>query len=217
MKLGMLICVPSWPDFPLRAALADALLPRACAACERAANGPFCAACAETLSPTPPGSVGSFVYAGALATAVRHAKRGDFTRARALAELWSDALATGPSDAVTFVPAPWQRLVRRGFDLPAVLAQAVALRHGVPLLNTLRVVRHDAPLSQGASRAERQVFVKGRFVARTPLAAHRLLVIDDVTTTGATLHEALAVLAAAGAEPVARALAATADSTGAPR
>jgi ComF family protein len=163
-----------------------------------------------------PDDVSAFVYGGPLQVAVQHAKFGpDESTARALARLWVHHLRAGTLppmpdvDLVTWVPVPLRRLLRRGFDMPALLAAALARSLGKPWVDVLDVTRGDAPLSQGADKAARHARVQGRYRVRCDVRGKRVLLIDDVRTTGATLDEAARVLSEAGAEVVVRALAQT--------
>lgn len=190
----------------------DALLPRPCAACEKpAGRGVFCPVCAETLEPPPAGAhaLAAFAYGGALSDAVRQAKfHPDEARARALVPAFAEALlrrrAELPeADLVTWVPLHWRRRLSRGFDLPALLAKGGADALGLPLKDTLRSTRLDPPLSLASDMGRRDQAVRGRYAARSrSIAGARVLLVDDVVTTGATLREAARVLLEAGASAV---------------
>jgi predicted amidophosphoribosyltransferase len=179
----------------------DALLPPSCAACDAPTEKPLCARCLEAVEVTPDGTV---LYGGPIANAVRAAKFGrDVTRAMALGRFWAEHMESCPQvDAITFVPAHWRRRVVRGFDLPAVLSSTIAKKHQLPLIDALVAVRKDPPLSFGADKAMRQLAVAGRYRVRRQVSGKRLLLVDDVKTTGATLNEASKVLSDAGAQVV---------------
>lgn len=198
----------------------DALLPRRCAATDvPLAEGELSATALDTLLPAPPGSGAPWLYGGALQQALVRAKfEPDEGRARALARLWVRAIAEGevpppfprdfPCAAVTFVPAHWRRRLRRGFDLPPLLAAALAAHYRLPVVDVLVCVRHDPPLSAGLDREARQARSTGRYrLRRAPPGP--LLLVDDVITTGATLAAAAAPLSAAGVPVVQAALAMT--------
>ncbi len=212
----------TWP-----ADLVDALLPARCLACGESSSTStnprrsFCATCDEQLEPSST-SPSAFLYVGPLATVIRRAKYGrDVAVARGLARWWHqrivvDATASPAAvvaDAVTFVPAHWTRRLRRGFDLPALLASSLALP-SVPLVDLLVARRRDPRLAEAASKEERASIVAGRFELRAPetiaaLAEKRVFVVDDVRTTGATLNEACRVLERGGVIPVPMPLAIT--------
>ena len=133
--------------------------------------------------------------------------QGDAGLAGALARL----LAAAPgaeallASAHRLVPMPLStpRLRERGFNQAALLAGPLAPRRcdGASLLR----IRHTAALS-GLDRAARQAQVRGAFAVEPGragrIAGQRILLVDDVMTSGATLHEAARVLLAAGAATV---------------
>lgn len=112
------------------------------------------------------------------------------------------ALPDEPVDAVVPVPLHPRRVRERGFDPVYELGRVVARAQGAPLAATA-LVRTRATASQtGLARAARRRNVAGAFAAYGPQSARlrgaTVLLVDDVVTTGATLHEAAAALRAAG-------------------
>lgn len=140
-----------------------------------------------------------FAYGGPLADLVRRAKfHPDESAARALVALWAKEAAHHVRhrdlsvDAIGYVPAHWRRRARRGFDLPALLAEGLAKELSRPIFHGVTCVRYRPPLSSGSSRTERADATKGCFVTAPP--PPKLLLVDDVVTTGATLAEVREVL-----------------------
>ena len=109
-------------------------------------------------------------------------------------------------DVVTWAPTSASRRHRRGFDQAELVARRVALQLGVPCR---RLLRRDgaAPPQTGLDRATR---LHGPAFTASP-AAHgrRVLVVDDVVTTGSTLRSAARALDLAGAAGVIKAAVAT--------
>jgi ComF family protein len=106
-------------------------------------------------------------------------------------------------EAVIPVPLHWQRRWRRGFNQAEILGRAVARRHGIPLLRRALVRRRPTPPQQGDATA-RRANVRDAFSVRTPrrVCGRRLLLVDDVFTTGATANACAAALRRAGAAGV---------------
>lgn len=136
-----------------------------------------------------------------------------------LAALLDDFLTEHSADAALFgervvcspIPLGAKRLKERGVNqVEEILKETRAVRSGLlPLVHALERVR-ETKMQSTLPRAERLINVRGAF-STTP-AAHALhgttvLLIDDVTTTGATLHEAASVLERMGVRVMALALA----------
>jgi predicted amidophosphoribosyltransferase len=219
----------------LAVAAVDAVLPPRCLSCELylddvtavvavvgdAGLGAslLCPLCRDQLRAATD-SPAYFAYGGILADLTKRAKYSrDTATGLGLARLFADAVAAedarggtslGAIDVVTYVPAPLARVVSRGFDLPALLAEQAASALSRPCVPLLRVTRRDPRLANAADAEERARLVAGRFVADPQQASgKRVLLVDDVVTTGATTVEATAVLAGAGVDVVVRCLAQT--------
>ena len=114
--------------------------------------------------------------------------------------------------AVCFVPTHWRRRVQRGFDLPALFARSVAEWLKTPLIDALVCKQFHEPLSLSSSREQRIQSVKNRYQLRISpncIRQKRVLLVDDVVTTGATLQSAQKTLQAEQAIVKCLALAAT--------
>ena len=107
-------------------------------------------------------------------------------------------------DAAVPVPLHFRRLFARGFNQSAVIARMVARSAGVPCLTGAVVRTRVTPPQAALRRREREVNLKGSFKAARPAAlrGRRVLLVDDVCTTGATVAECARVLRDAGAESV---------------
>ncbi|RRD58768.1 ComF family protein [Comamonadaceae bacterium OH2545_COT-014] len=125
--------------------------------------------------------------------------------AAALADLMRQApgaaQALDAADAVLPVPASRQRLAARGYNPALLLARQLAPRRAVLADALLRL--HDAPPQRTLNRRERLARVQGAFAAAphhaAALSGRRLVLVDDVMTTGATVRAAASALRAAGA------------------
>lgn len=128
--------------------------------------------------------------------------------ARPLADLLMRALPRDERfDAVVPVQLHWRRQWSRGFNQSALLAHSVARRAGIPMRQVLRRVRSTA-VQAGLSHGERRRNVTAAFRLRRGLrrarqvAGKRILLIDDVMTTGATAAACARTLKRAGAARV---------------
>ena len=111
---------------------------------------------------------------------------------------WRDRI-----EAVVSVPTHWKRRFNRPFHAADALASHVAGRTGRPNVSVLRRVR-AGPHQIGLSPTERTANVRGAFALRkgVTLRDARVLLVDDVKTTGATLEECAKVLRRGGAAEV---------------
>lgn len=107
-------------------------------------------------------------------------------------------------DVLTWVPISKRRRKKRGYDQAHLLAKETAKQLGVPCVPTLMKLRDNPPQSRSKDASERRGNVRGVYKAYRPdtFSDKRVLLIDDVITTGSTLSEAAAVLRMAGAASV---------------
>lgn len=146
-------------------------------------------------------------YEGALRELIHVYKYGRVqTLAKPLGDLLAAALPREERfDAVTAVPLHWRRQWQRGFNQSELLARSMAARYGIPVVRALRRVR-STETQAGLSNTRRRENVATAFECRRgarALAGKRILLIDDVMTTGSTAAACARVLKRAGAAKVA--------------
>jgi ComF family protein len=193
------------------AALSSALVPPRCAGCD-APGSWLCNECRD-LEPVRGGTprlpiTAAGEHAGGLRRAIHRFKYRD---ERALAEQLGDLVAARIAadiargvvlDAVVPVPLHPERARQRGYDQTALLGMVVATATALPCHPALHRIAYARPQVE-LDRLERARNVAGAFVGIAgSLAGARVALVDDVTTTGATLREAARAARAAGARSV---------------
>ena len=211
------------------------LFPARCVGCG-VSNEPVCATCRASVpnAPAIPAPVGvdtlwaPFAYDGPIRDVVAQVKyRGQRHAvawlAKAMAEVTADALAHEAVGMVTWIPTTPARRRQRGFDHAELLARALGRQLGCecPVIGSLRANHVESAMDgsqvayasqTGRSAVDRHA--RARFAATRRCDGITVLLVDDVATTGATLHAGAAALRVVGA---ARVLAVTAARTAPPR
>ncbi|MBQ7693135.1 MAG: ComF family protein [Oscillospiraceae bacterium] len=107
-------------------------------------------------------------------------------------------------DIITWVPVSRRRLRQRGYDQARILAEETAKKLGLPCVKLLEKKIHTRAQSSISNTEERRRNAKGAYVCSAPalVRGRRVLLIDDIVTSGATLSECAAMLKNAGAAAV---------------
>lgn len=195
--------------------------PPRCLACGAIDPGPFCGLCGEPAV-TPPAFldgvplVAGGAYAGSLSAAIRRFKYQRSPQLSGPLSSWlAPRIAAAVPPGLCWVPVPLhpERLAERGYNQAALLAAGLARRLAGTarprLLFRTRGTAHQARLS----RSERQRNVRDAFSLHGRPPA-RVILVDDVVTTGATVRGCVEVLGRAGVAVVAIVTLARAESAG---
>jgi ComF family protein len=204
-----IVCqAPGQPGRDLCAAC-HAALPRQRHACPRCALPlPQAATCGHCLQHPPPLEAvhAAFDYAFPLDSLLPRLKfHRDFAAGRVLAQCMAERFATLPRPAL-LIPLPLHRsrLRQRGYDQTLELARPLARALGLPLrtdlLDRCKPTRAQSTLDAEARRRNLQGAFKVSTTGPLPV---QVVLLDDVMTTGATLHAAALALRAAGVQRVA--------------
>ena len=146
--------------------------------------------------------------------------RFKFGRRRQYAQVYAQQLAIKLSDSfaeeadiISWVPVSFLRKLKRGYDQSELLAKAIARELGLKAAPVLKKKRHTPPQSTLRDPAYRRANVQGAYKPLSPakLVGKRILLIDDVVTTGATASECARVLLISGAKEVSLAAVAAAS------
>ena len=193
-------------------------LPARCLCCGRAVRPErlFCPGCVPALPKEPLSREFPLPGGGSLAVAAcfpyekgfrRTLHRLKFQEERALARPLGTLMAEAASslgeelDGVTWVPMSPQKLRRRDYNQSELLAKAVAKELGLPAWNLLEQVR-ETDTQHSLTRAQRADNVRGAYRAKGATLGKRVLLVDDIVTTGATLRACAQGLYGAGAQKV---------------
>lgn len=149
-----------------------------------------------------------FYYEGKVREAVHRFKfRGRSGYAVYFAEYMAESVAENIErqiDVISFVPVSRKRLAERGYDQAKLLAEKTADMLGLPFMPLL-IKERDNPPQSGIDGAEkRRANVLGAYRVTDPdyVGGKRILLVDDVCTTGATMGECAKTLLLCGAEEV---------------
>lgn len=192
--------------------------PERCVSCGKMVDAPgFCEKCAGEVIPAPCKSqvecsfgccdlFSLYLYTGSARRALINMK---FNRRPKSSEYFGRELAkriaadcrTG-FDAICFVPMTSAGVKKRGYNQAELIAKAVSEETGIPIFAAGLVKRCENKAQHKLNAAERRLNVKGVFSVWDDVAGKRILLIDDIKTTGATLGECCDMLMLAGAKSV---------------
>ncbi len=187
--------------------LLSLITPPVCPICGRPqSGGMLCPGCADGQAKID-GIRSPFVFDGVIRQAIHELKyRNLRALAIPLAELLHDYIVDNPVPGDILVPVPLhrKRWRERGYNQSGLLARELGKLSGLPVADNCLVRRHHAlPQARSASVSKRRSNVADAFTCPDgKLKDKRVLLIDDVATSGATLNTCAGVLKSAGAASV---------------
>ena len=151
------------------------------------------------------GAAYAYYYGGPAGGLVRNLKYRGVTRlapgmGRAMARAFEGIQPTG-ADCVVPVPMHKKRLRKRGFNHAALLAHEAGDRLGLPTIDALERVRNTRQQAR-LPDAKRRVNMEGAIALAGDVKGRRVILVDDVCTTGATANACAKALLGGGAEAV---------------
>lgn len=160
--------------------------------------------CWQCLKKAPPFSkvINYGLYEGLLAVAINHLKFHGLKRlAKPLGRLLL-SFDLSEIDGIVPVPLSIKRLRERGFNQSLLIARVISKEIRVPLLMNTLLKKKETPPQTDLSARKRLLNLKNAFEIKGDIRGLRLLLVDDVMTTGATVRECSKELMKAGAKEV---------------
>lgn len=166
----------------------------------------YCAGCASTRHFFVRGFA-PFAYEGAVRDSIlrmKYSHRAEYAAfyARAAARFGQKFLGGWKAEAVVPIPVHRNRLIRRGYNQAALFAREFAGVTGIPCVEALTRVHSTKPMKELGAEERRRNLVRAFRVDPSVRIPARVLIADDIYTTGATVDAAAAVLIRAGAREV---------------
>jgi ComF family protein len=183
------------------------IVPPCCPRCGRPLfQSNICPGCIEAKAEID-GIRAPFLFSGVIRNAIHELKyRNLRAAAPRLAGFLHDFLLENPMPGDVLVPVPMhsKRQRERGYNQSSLLAVELGHLHGMPVVQNCLVRRtYTPPQARTSSAADRHKNMDGAFACRDDrLRGKQVILIDDVSTSGATLNACAGVLKSAGAAAV---------------
>lgn len=188
--------------------LLNLLFPPKCQVCGCIGEKALCAECQSKIKLINRREGNVFLcasYEGIMKKAIKRLKfRGKTSLAAVLGDIMSKNIPPGEFDCIIPVPLHKNRFKERGFNQSELLARAISKRYDIPLYTDVLLRDKETKHQFDLSREERFRNVQGAFDIKMneKISGQRILVVDDIYTTGATINESSRLLYLNGAKKV---------------
>lgn len=132
----------------------------------------------------------------------RHARWRVVALAELMSWLYAEVIKEWKIEAITFVPQSRLDIGEKGYNPPARIAEILANNWQLPLLKNQLRARHKKKMQKTLNLEERRKNLKNIYYSRGKIPFQRILLVDDVYTTGATIDACSLILKENGAEHV---------------
>jgi len=175
-----------------------------CDICAMPFSSEYAKVCGRCLKKAPPFSmaVNYGLYEGVLAEAINQLKFHGLKRLSKPLGRLLHSMEIPVIDGIVPVPLNAKSLRERGFNQSLLIARVVSRIRKIPLLMDVLIKKKETPPQIGLSANERLLNLKDAFEVRGDIRGLRILLVDDVMTTGATVTECSKQLIKADAEDV---------------
>lgn len=198
-------CHNCWPNVPF---ISNSTCPTCCKPEAHAATRHYSCPSCQTHMPLYSNLLSLYYYQPPIMHLVKQLKyQQQIHIANTIAKYWIKRFNNELKDYELLVPIPlhWRRLVWRGYNQSYELAKRLHKLSNIPLIDALKKV-HATPSQTRATRQKRIENLSSAFALRSKFASRikgsKVLIIDDVLTTGATASAASKILLKAGAKEV---------------
>lgn len=179
----------------------------ACPTCAKPLSGSRAISCADCQQKTPDitSCTAVYEYGGQLAVALKRLKFSKQSNiARSLRPLLQEPFAKAASGCDFAVPVPLhpRRLAKRGFNQAQRLLVPLASKTHLKLARNLLIRTRNTPAQARLNAQDRASNLRDAFAMRGEVAGSKILLVDDIRTTGSTLGAAALALKSAGASEV---------------
>lgn len=188
----------------IKRGLLEVIYPRdaKCIICYKEDTEGICIDCMKRITPCNNKELCIGYYKGVLKELILQFKYNkNFAAGEVLVELIEQKIKGVEKEYyLTYIPMSKSSLKQRGFNQCKYIAEELGFRNDIDVIETLKKIK-ETKIQKTLSKQERSLNLKGSFalIDKTRVKSKKIIIVDDVITTGATLEEAIRVLKEGGA------------------